>query len=115
MIICGIDSSTQKTGISKFDSCSGELLNYKLIDLHKIKDKDKRIDQMMLSICNQLTAWSPDIVYIEDTWDRNNIQTLKMLTYIVGGVRYWCLYNKKNLTNLFLLNGENWLVFKKMD
>lgn len=44
MIICGIDSSTQKTGISKFDARTGELLTYTLIDLHKIKDKEKRID-----------------------------------------------------------------------
>lgn len=96
MIICGIDSSTQKTGMSKFDSASGKLLTYTLIDLHKMKEKDKRIDQMILNICVQLNLWKPDVIYIEDTWDRNNIETLKMLTYIVGAVRYWCIENNKD-------------------
>lgn len=95
MIICGIDSSTQKTGMSKFDSDTGKLLTYTLIDLHKMKEKDKRIDQMISTICAQLNLWKPDSIYIEDTWDRNNIETLKMLTYIVGAVRYWCIENNK--------------------
>lgn len=95
MNICGIDSSTQRTGMSLFNLETGDLLEVYCIDLHKVQDKEQRIDEMILEICGVLDQWFPDVVYIEDTWNKNNIEVTKMLTTIIGGVRCWCLLNKR--------------------
>lgn len=97
MKICGIDAATYKTGMSLFEIDADkqyELIDRSLINLQKETNKEQRIDKMILDIANQLNVWSPDMVFIEDTWDRHNIETVKMLTYIVGGVRYWCLQHE---------------------
>lgn len=98
MKICGIDSATQKTGISLFDN--GILKDYTLIDLHKNKDAENRIQCMMIEIGKQLDVWYPDIIYIEDTTNQNNVKVLKQLTQIIGAVIYWCCLNNKEINLL---------------
>ena len=90
--LCGIDSSTNRTAISYFED--DKLVDYKVIDMHKITDKNERIDNMMLAIGAHLNMWNPDFVYQEDTWTSGNPETANMLTTIIGGVRFWCLNNK---------------------
>lgn len=100
MTICGIDSSTQRTGMSLFDYESGDLLEIHCIDLHKEQDKERRIDEMILAICGTLDQWNPSVIFIEDTWNKNNIEVTKMLTTIIGSVRYWCLSNDKKFNKI---------------
>lgn len=89
--LCGIDSSSNRTAISYFED--NKLVDYKVIDLKKIKDKNERIDTMMLSIAAHLNSWKPDYVYQEDTWTAGNPETANILTTILGGVRFWCISN----------------------
>lgn len=90
--LCGIDSSTEKTGISLFKN--GEYVDSILIDKSSNKDVDSRINEMQLAIGKQLDKWKPDIVYNEETYFGKGIDTLKKLSYILGGIRYWCAIHK---------------------
>lgn len=93
MIVCGIDSSTNKTGISCFENDS--LKDFVLVDLHKIKDTDERISKMMKSVYEQLNKYSPDVVYVEDSWAKGNVKTLKNLSYLIGAIQGWCAANDR--------------------
>lgn len=91
MKIMGIDSSSQKSGIAIFD---GSLTHYELVDCAYMHDYDDRFPKMIHQIRKLIEHFSPDIVYIEDTWEKssafNNIATVKKLSYIVGGIRCIC-------------------------
>ena len=89
--LCGIDSSSNRTAISYFED--DKLVEYKVIDLKKIKDKNERIDEMLLNISAHLNMWKPNYVYQEDTWTGGNPETANILTTILGGVRFWCVTN----------------------
>lgn len=89
--LCGIDSSSNRTAISYFED--DKLIDYKVIDLSKMKDKNERIDTMMLNIAAHLNMWKPNYVYQEDTWTSGNPETANMLTTILGGTRFWCITN----------------------
>lgn len=89
--LCGIDSSTKRTAISYFED--GKLIEYKVIDFSKVKDKNERIDSMMLGIAAHLNYWKPDYIYQEDSWTSPNPETANMLTNIIGGVRFWSISN----------------------
>lgn len=91
--LVGIDASTNRTGMSLFDGTS--LMSCRLIDKSKIKNKDERIEAMMLSIADVLDEWNPDVVYQEDTWLGRNAETDQMLSSILGAVRFWCVKNGK--------------------
>lgn len=90
--LCGIDSSTSNTGLSLF--VDGKLVSYKLITLDK-KDTTKweRLNPMMKEIGEILNEWKPSIIYQEQSWKGRNVDTLKCLTNIMGGVRFWSLMN----------------------
>lgn len=92
MIICGIDASTKSSGMSLFNN---QLVDYALINFAKMTNTDERINKMMLSISKQLDVWNPDLIYIEDSFDKLNVKTLKYLSYIVGSVRLWALLHNK--------------------
>ena len=87
MILCGIDSSSRITALSLFKD--GQYKEYKLIDLSKYKDAEKRIDEMIRSIYEVLDKWNPDVIYQEYTWVSQNPKVALMLTMIVGAVRGW--------------------------
>lgn len=88
---CGIDSSSKRTSISYFED--DKLIDYIVIDLTKMKDKNERIDSMLLNIAKYLNKQKPDYVYQEDTWSGGNPETGNILTTILGGVRFWCITN----------------------
>ena len=90
--LCGIDSSTSNTGLSLF--VNGKLVGYKLISLDK-KDTTQwdRLNPMLKQIGEVLSEWKPNIIYQEQSWKGRNIDTLKCLTNIMGGVRFWALMN----------------------
>lgn len=91
--VCGIDASTKSSGIALL-SDSGELLDYALVQ-HNNPNVETRIDQMIMSLTERLTDWNPSYVFMEDSWNKLNVETSKKLTMIIGAVNYWCLLNNK--------------------
>lgn len=87
MKIIGIDASTNKTGIAIFQN--GSYVEHTLIDLHKIKNANERIPQMMLAICNYLDLHKVDKIIMEESVMTTNISTVKMLASIAGAVMYY--------------------------
>lgn len=84
MRIIGVDASSNKTGISVFQD--GEYIEHTLIDLHKIKDPDKRIPKMMLEICKYIKKHGADKIIMEKSMMKNNIDTVQKLSQIAGAV-----------------------------
>lgn len=91
MILCGIDSSSKRTGISFFKD--NTLLYYDLIDLHTEKDSEIRLAKMIKYLYITLDKYTPDVIYQESTWVARNPQTVIQLTTIIGAVRGWCINN----------------------
>jgi Holliday junction resolvasome RuvABC endonuclease subunit len=84
MLICGIDASSNKTGIAVF--CDGEYMGHTLIDLHKIKNPDQRIPKMMVEMCKYIKKHMPDKIIMEKSMMKNNIDTVQKLSNIAGAV-----------------------------
>ena len=91
MVVCGIDGSTNSTGISIMQD--GKLKFYTLIDLHKEKDAMKRIQQMLLKICEVLDQYDIDAIYMEKSVLKSNTDTLQKLSNLVGGIMLYCAQN----------------------
>lgn len=92
MRVCGIDASTNKTGISLF--IDGEYSGHMLIDLHKIKDSNVRVPKMMKEIKNVLDYYEPDIIVMEECLLKTNIATVKLLSYLAGAIISWAADNQ---------------------
>jgi Holliday junction resolvasome RuvABC endonuclease subunit len=87
MIVCGIDASTNYTGMAIVKD--GRYVEHTLIDLHKTKDSSKRIPKMMLAICDYLDKHKIDKIIMEESMMTNNISTVKMLSNLAGVVMYY--------------------------
>ena len=85
--ICGIDASSNKTGIALFED--SKYIEHTLIDLHKIKDIDKRIPMMIDEICKYIYKVRPDKIIMEETVMSSNASTLKKLSYLAGGIMFY--------------------------
>ena len=103
MKIMGIDSSSKKTGIAIKNN--HHLKEHFLVDYSKVKDYDRRFPQMVQNIEKHITELKPDVVYVEDTWEKNqgfnNVATLKKLSYILGAIRHICLTNNTPFNLIF--------------
>lgn len=82
--VCGIDASSNKTGIAIFED--GKYIEHTLIDLHKIKDPEQRIPKMMVEICKYIKKHSVDKIIMEKSMMKNNIDTVQKLSNIAGAV-----------------------------
>lgn len=91
MVVCGIDGSTNSTGISIMSD--GELKFYTLIDLHKEKNAMKRIQQMLLKICEVLDQYDIDAIYMEKSVLKSNVDTVQKLANLAGGIMLYCAQN----------------------
>lgn len=91
MLVCGIDGSTTSTGVSIMRD--GKLEFYKLIDLHKEKDAMKRIQKMLLQICEILGRYELDAVYMEKSILKSNVDTVQKLANLAGGIMLYCAQN----------------------
>lgn len=91
MIVCGIDASSNKTGMAIFQDA--KYIEHVLIDLHKMKDANERIPQMMLSMCDYLLKHKIDKIIMEESMMTNNIVTVKMLSNIAGAVMCYAANN----------------------
>lgn len=98
MWVAGIDASTNKSGVAIM--CDGILEYYTLIDLHKEKDAMKRIRMMMQKICEVLSVYRLDKVYIEKSICKGgNVDTTKKLSYLSGGIMLYCAQNDIEFVN----------------
>lgn len=91
MVVAGIDGSTNSTGLCIMKD--GELKFYALIDLHKEKDAMKRIQKMLLKICEILDQYDIDAVYMEKSVLRSNVDTVQKLANLAGGIMLYCAKN----------------------
>ena len=91
MNIVGIDASTNKTGIAFFQD--SEYVEHTLIDLHTIKNPDKRIPKMMLAICGYLDKHKIDKIIMEKSMLKSNIDTVQKLSNLAGAIMYYAACN----------------------
>lgn len=91
MVVAGIDGSTNSTGITIMKD--GEIQFYTLIDLHKEKDVMKRIQNMLLEICEVLDKYNIDEVYMEKSVLKSNVDVVQKLANLAGGVMLYCAKN----------------------
>ena len=87
MIVCGIDASSNKSGVSIFRD--GKYITHTVIDLHKIKDINERIPKMINEICKYIHEYKPDKILMEETVLNSNVDTIKKLAYLAGGVMFY--------------------------
>jgi Holliday junction resolvasome RuvABC endonuclease subunit len=87
MIVCGIDASSNKSGVAIFEN--GEYVTHTVIDLHKIKDINKRIPKMIDEVCKYIYQYKPDKILMEETVLNSNVDTIKKLAYLAGGVMFY--------------------------
>ena len=82
MKVMAWDQSTKISAWSIF--INGEYETSGIIDHHKIKQVDERVQQMGLSICEQIEKIMPDMLIIEEVAQQSNPNTLKLLARIQG-------------------------------
>lgn len=93
MKVIGIDASSNKTGISVFED--GKYITHTIIDCHKIEDVYQRIPIMVSRICGYIDLFSGvSRIVMEESILKTNIQTVKKLAYIMGGVMSYA-YRRK--------------------
>lgn len=92
MRICGIDASTNATGISIFED--GKYIGHTLIDLHKVKDAYQRIPMMANKICEYLDSVAPvDVIIMEKSILKTNIDTVQKLSNLAGIIMFYAYQN----------------------
>ena len=84
MRLAGIDASSNKTGIAIFED--GKYVEHTLIDLHKIKETDRRVTKMMVEICKYIKEKKPDKIIMEKSIMKSNISAVQILSNIAGAV-----------------------------
>ena len=87
MIVCGIDASSNKSGVAIFEN--SKYVTHTLVDLHKIKDINERIPKMISEICKYIQEYKPDKILMEETVLSSNTDTLKKLAYLSGGIMFY--------------------------
>jgi Holliday junction resolvasome RuvABC endonuclease subunit len=88
--ILGIDASTRCSGYCLINE-NGELLSHSTFDYKSLKDIQERIDLQIKEFIKLFKEEKPDICYIENTWNKSNIETTKALTNIIGAIRCLCI------------------------
>lgn len=88
MVVAGIDASTKKSGVCIMSN--GELIFYTLIDLEKEKDAMKRIPKMMVKICEVLDKYDIDVICMEKSILKTNVDTVQKLSNLAGGIMLYC-------------------------
>lgn len=108
MKLCSIDSSTKATGMALF--IDGKYEKHILLDHHKVKDVDERINMMIKSIIHGLHDWNPDIVWIEHPQGHGkNVSMVAKLSEILGSVRCWCVIRGREYYEIMPSQWRKWL------
>lgn len=98
MRVMGIDASTTCSGVAVIED--GKLIYHDVIDMKKNKDAEQRVMKMMSELGTMIMDYSPNALYIEDSWNKQNIETTKMLSNVLGAVMYVCQDIKCDFTKL---------------
>ena len=90
MVVAGIDGSTKNTGVAIFDN--EELVFYTLVSVAKEKEKDttKRVQSMLLKICDILDQYQINELHMEKAFKAQNVKTTMMLANLAGGIMLYC-------------------------
>lgn len=106
--LVSIDSSTNYTGMAFFEN--GKYVRHILIDQHIYKDVDRRIDEMIRGITEELQKFKPDIVYIEQPkGSGGNVEMVRKLSEILGAVRLWCVWKGKDYHEIMPSQWRKWV------
>jgi len=92
MVVAGIDASTTATGVCIMKD--GEIIHYNLIAISSRKEKDteKRIKMMLIQICEILSQYDIDAVYMEKAICKGgNVDVTIKLAYLSGGMSLYCI------------------------
>lgn len=87
MLTLALDASTRCTGWSLFKN--GEYVSSGIIDLNSDKDTEHRISEMTAKIVRLIKETNPNKIYLEDTMKMVNINAMKTLCWLAGGIRFW--------------------------
>ena len=99
MLVVGIDGSTNSTGLAVMED--GELKFRTLIDLHKEKNAMRRIQNMLLKICEILDRYDVDAIYMEKSVFKTNIDVVQKLANLAGGIMLYCAKNSIEFNHPF--------------
>ena len=89
--LISMDTSSNSTGVAIF--VDGVLSRHFLIDLKKIKNTNKRIEEMIKQIYKIIEDEKPDIIVTELTVVTRNAQAQRNLTMILGAIYGKCIEN----------------------
>lgn len=98
MKVMGIDASTTCSGVAVIED--GKLIYHDTINMKSNHDADQRVKNMMSELGSIIKEYSPTAVYIEDSWNKQNIETTKMLSNVLGAVMYVCQDMKCSFTKM---------------
>ena len=87
--VLAFDQATAKTGYSVFQG-ENLLIEHGVIDLHKNKNTNERMMQMIIEIINIIQRVKPDAVVIEDVAMQSNAAALILLSRIQGAILGHC-------------------------
>lgn len=109
MKVLALDASTKCTGWSVFEN--GDYIISGTIDMTKDKDSEHRIAEMCMEIIRVIKTQNPDKIFMEDTTRMANVNVMKTLCWLAGGVKFWAY--KKGYP-LELIMPSHWRSFVKI-
>lgn len=87
--ILAFDQSSTKTGWAQFED--DNYISSGVINLSHIKnDSTERLLEMCDAICKHIEDIRPDLVVIEDIFDKNNVAVLALLARLQGVIMFRC-------------------------
>lgn len=107
-IMMAIDGSTQQTGVSFF--LNGNLWKTFLFGYVKNSkiDIEERTNFMIKKLYHLLNEYTPDIIYMEDTYQGKNAKSYKYLCRMQGAVLGWTHLNQITNTEFNLIYPSEW-------
>lgn len=100
MLVAGIDASTTATGVAIMRD--GKLIYYELITIDSKKEKDayKRVNEMLIRICNILDKFKINKIYMEKAICKGgNVDITIKLAYLSGGMSLYCVQKNIEFNN----------------
>lgn len=100
MLVAGIDASTTATGVAIMRD--GKLIYYELITIDSRKEKDayKRVNEMLIRICNILDKFKINKIYMEKAICKGgNVDITIKLAYLSGGMSLYCVQKNIEFNN----------------
>lgn len=87
--VLSLDTSTNLTGWALFDK--EHFCDSGVIDCHKIKDSNERLNDMVMSIVNLANETQPTTIVIEPLVVTRGRHTTILLSKLIGAIYYYCM------------------------